>query len=158
MSFISRRLSNLLYLYMRVIGARAFRSNWSWHDRFARRKHLTGRCDGRTFNVMAFKLSSTMPIGARVLLLLCPLLTALYPAAAHPAESGDFAGLVGISGGRKMYLECRGSGSPTVVLIAGLKGSAEDWNIADKQAPDGICRGRQVYPGVCLRPPRNAGR
>jgi hypothetical protein len=26
-------------------------------------------------------------------------------------------------------------GSPTVVFVAGLKGSAEDWNIAEKQAP-----------------------
>jgi pimeloyl-ACP methyl ester carboxylesterase len=34
-----------------------------------------------------------------------------------------------------MYLECGGSGSPTVVLIAGLKGLVEDWNIADKQSP-----------------------
>ena len=62
-------------------------------------------------------------------------LTALDPAAAHAAESGDFAGSVDIGGGRKMYLECRGSGSPTVVFVAGLKGSAEDWNIAEKQAP-----------------------
>ena len=62
-------------------------------------------------------------------------LTALDPAAAHAAGSGDFAGSVDIGGGRKMYLECRGSGSPTVVFVAGLKGSAEDWNIAEKQAP-----------------------
>jgi pimeloyl-ACP methyl ester carboxylesterase len=55
--------------------------------------------------------------------------------ASETPKSGDFAGLVDIGGGRKMYLECRGSGSPTVVLIAGLKGSAEDWNIAEKQAP-----------------------
>jgi len=65
-------------------------------------------------------------------LLLLPLLTALDPAAAHAAESGDFAGLVDIGGGRKMYLECRGTGSPTVMLVAGLRGSAEDWSIADK--------------------------
>ena len=76
-----------------------------------------------------------MSFGARVFLLLVPLLTALDPAAAHAAESGDFAGLVDIGGGRKMYLECRGSGSPTVVFVAGLRGSAEDWNIAEKQAP-----------------------
>jgi pimeloyl-ACP methyl ester carboxylesterase len=76
-----------------------------------------------------------MSLGARVFLLLVPLLTALDPAAAHAAESGDFAGLVDIGGGRKMYLECRGSGSPMVVFVAGLKGSAEDWNIAEKQAP-----------------------
>jgi hypothetical protein len=30
---------------------------------------------------------------------------------------GDFAGLVDIGGGRKMYMECRGKGSPTVVLV-----------------------------------------
>ena len=40
--------------------------------------------------------------------------------------SANFAGLVDIGGGRKMYLECRGAGTPTVVLVAGLRGSAED--------------------------------
>jgi pimeloyl-ACP methyl ester carboxylesterase len=80
-------------------------------------------------------MGRTMSLGARVFLLLVPLVTALDPAAAHAAESRDFAGLVDIGGGRKMYLECRGSGSPTVVLIAGLNGSAEDWNIAEKQSP-----------------------
>jgi hypothetical protein len=35
--------------------------------------------------------------------------------AASKSGRGDFAGLAGISGGR-MYMECRGSGSPTVVL------------------------------------------
>jgi hypothetical protein len=48
--------------------------------------------------------------------------------------SGDFAGLVDIGGRRKMYLECRGTGSPTVVLVAGLKASADDWNIAETEA------------------------
>jgi pimeloyl-ACP methyl ester carboxylesterase len=33
-----------------------------------------------------------------------------------------------------MYLECRGAGSPTVVLVAGLKASAEDWSLAGKSA------------------------
>ncbi len=56
-------------------------------------------------------------------------------AATGSAGSGDFAGLVDIGGGRKMYLECRGTGSPTVVLVAGLKASAEDWNIAEKPVP-----------------------
>ena len=39
---------------------------------------------------------------------------------------GDFAGLVDI-GGRKMYLECSGQGSPTVVLVAGFGSSARYW-------------------------------
>jgi pimeloyl-ACP methyl ester carboxylesterase len=60
---------------------------------------------------------------------------ALFAAAGQAAVSEDFAGLVDIGGGRKMYLECRGTGSPTVVLVAGLKGSAEDWNIAKGPGP-----------------------
>ena len=52
--------------------------------------------------------------------------------AAGAAVRKDFAGLVDISGGRKMYLACRGTGSPTVVLVGGLKASAEDWSIAQK--------------------------
>ena len=57
-----------------------------------------------------------------------------------------------------MYLECRGTGSLTVMLVAGLRASAEDWNIGGKSAP-------AVFPEVarfagvwCLRPSRNAGR
>jgi pimeloyl-ACP methyl ester carboxylesterase len=76
-----------------------------------------------------------MSFGGRVSLLLVLLVTALDPAAAHATQSGDFAGLVDVGGGRKMYLECRGSVSPTVVLVAGLRGSAEDWNIAEKPGP-----------------------
>jgi hypothetical protein len=56
-------------------------------------------------------------------------------AAAHAAESGDFTGLVDVGGGRKVYLECRGTTSPTVVLVAGLKASAEDWNVAKQSKP-----------------------
>ncbi|MGW4333863.1 hypothetical protein ACWEK5_13680 [Rhodococcus koreensis] len=39
--------------------------------------------------------------------------------------AGDRSGLVDIGGGRDIYLECRGSGSPTVVLVAGA-GVARD--------------------------------
>jgi hypothetical protein len=76
-----------------------------------------------------------MSLVARVLLLLVPSVIALDPAVAHTAASGDFAGLVDIGGGRQMYLECRGTGTPTVVLVAGLKASTEDWSTADKSAP-----------------------
>ena len=54
-----------------------------------------------------------MSFGACVLLLLALLVTALDPAVAHATQSRDFAGLVDVGGGRKMYLECRGIGSPT---------------------------------------------
>jgi pimeloyl-ACP methyl ester carboxylesterase len=48
------------------------------------------------------------------------------------ADSGDFTGLVDISGGRKMYLECRGTGPPTVVIVPGGKAAADDWT---KESP-----------------------
>lgn len=47
------------------------------------------------------------------------------------AQSGDIAGQVDIGGGRKMYLECRGAGSPVVVIVAGMRASAEDWTKAE---------------------------
>jgi pimeloyl-ACP methyl ester carboxylesterase len=39
----------------------------------------------------------------------------------------EFAGLVDIGGGRRLYLECRGQGSPTVVLEMGYRGSGRYW-------------------------------
>ena len=48
---------------------------------------------------------------------------------------GDFAGLVTIPPGRQVYLECRGQGSPTVVLEAGLRNRGDIWNVAD--VPEG---------------------
>jgi hypothetical protein len=41
----------------------------------------------------------------------------------NSGNSKDFAGLVDIGGGRKMYMECQGKGSPTVVLVSGFRGS-----------------------------------
>jgi pimeloyl-ACP methyl ester carboxylesterase len=42
--------------------------------------------------------------------------------------SGSFAGLIDISPGRKMYLQCRGSGSPTVILESGYRNDADIWS------------------------------
>ena len=60
------------------------------------------------------------------------------PTAAH----GNFARRVAIRGGRKLYLECRGRGSPTVVLEAGTGDLADVWSLA----PFGP--GRAVLPAV----------
>ncbi|HRI43759.1 MAG TPA: alpha/beta hydrolase [Fimbriimonadaceae bacterium] len=48
-------------------------------------------------------------------------------AGSPPKNPPDFAGLVGVGAGREMYVDCRGTGSPTVVLIAGARGSYDDW-------------------------------
>jgi pimeloyl-ACP methyl ester carboxylesterase len=61
--------------------------------------------------------------------------------AATPAH-GKFAGRVRIDGGRKLYLECRGTGSPTVVLEAGTGDRSDIWTTA----PTGP--GRAVLPAV----------
>jgi pimeloyl-ACP methyl ester carboxylesterase len=66
------------------------------------------------------------------LIALVPLIAV---AGGHAAERCNFAGWVDIGGGRKMYLECRGTGSPTVVLVGGLRASADDWDISDKSKP-----------------------
>jgi D-alanyl-D-alanine carboxypeptidase len=60
------------------------------------------------------------------------------------AASGDFAGRVDI-GGRSLYLECRGSGSPTVVLMSGYRTSGRYWtdDLLHPDAPRGM-----VLPGV----------
>src|SRR5438093_11391637 len=42
--------------------------------------------------------------------------------------TGDFARLVEIGDGRKMYLDCRGSGSPTVILESGYRNDAAIWS------------------------------
>ncbi len=62
-------------------------------------------------------------------------------AAATPAH-GDFAGRVAIPGGRRLYLECRGSGSPTVVLEAGTGDLASVWSMKP------LGPGRAVLPAV----------
>jgi pimeloyl-ACP methyl ester carboxylesterase len=40
----------------------------------------------------------------------------------------DLAGLVDIGGGRKMYMECRGKGAPTVVFVSGGGDRTETWS------------------------------
>lgn len=44
------------------------------------------------------------------------------------AAGENFTGLVEIGGGRRLYLECRGEGSPTVVLVSGLPNAADIWS------------------------------
>ncbi len=65
--------------------------------------------------------------------------------APRPAASGDFAGLVDIGGGRRLYLECHGAGGPTVILEAGYRASGRYWtdDLLQPEAPR-----RMVLPRV----------
>src|SRR4029453_13454569 len=80
------------------------------------------------------------------------LINSLQVRVAHAAETGNFAGLVDIGGGRKMYLKCSGRGSPTVVLGGGLRASAEDWDISDKSKPT-VFREVAKFTRVCACDP-----
>lgn len=70
------------------------------------------------FVLMAMALSLPMVALAR----------SATPAASPSIASSDFAGLVDIGGGRRLWLECRGHGSPTVILEAGSGDNAEVWD------------------------------
>ncbi|MEO8668070.1 MAG: alpha/beta hydrolase [Bauldia sp.] len=48
---------------------------------------------------------------------------------ATPLAANDFAGLVDIGSGRKLYMECRGEGSPAVILISGKGDRADTWSV-----------------------------
>jgi len=48
---------------------------------------------------------------------------------ASKPHDADVAGLVDISDGLKLYLNCQGSGSPTVFIIPGKGSYAEVWNV-----------------------------
>lgn len=59
------------------------------------------------------------------------------------AGQSDFAGLVDIGGGRRMYLECRGQGGPTVILVSGYGNHGGTWSIESDEVPQ-----PQVLPAV----------
>ena len=82
------------------------------------------------------------PRPRRIAVLLAVGLTVAAGVAADPAlrataspVTGDFAGPVDI-GGRSLYLECRGQGSPTVILEAGANARSDVWS-RDGLAPAG---------------------
>jgi len=86
--------------------------------------------------------------GLIVLLLGVPLpaVAQSTPAASSPtAASGDFTGLVDIGGGRQLWLECAGQGSPTILLEAGFRTRADLWSddLIQPEAPRTM-----VLPGV----------
>src|SRR5215470_16501977 len=60
---------------------------------------------------------------------------ALACALATTARAESFAKRVDVGGGRMMYIECHGSGSPTVLLISGTDMASDLWHAADQKSP-----------------------
>ena len=57
------------------------------------------------------------------------LATALLAGCGGATSSDDIAGPVDIGGDRTIYVECTGSGTPSVVLIPGSRSSHEAWQV-----------------------------
>ena len=76
------------------------------------------------------------------------------PGTAHASEGStnppaDFSGLVAIGGGREMYMECRGSGSPTVVLVAGGGEQGENWSTTENPDQKAVFPEVATFSRVC---------
>lgn len=69
-------------------------------------------------------------MSARVVALAASLAT--FPAASSWSADGR---LIDIGKERTMYLDCRGAGAPTVILVGGLRASADDWDETSKPGP-----------------------
>ena len=68
---------------------------------------------------------TAVAIGAAMLLAACG-----DGGSSSTGPSDDVAGLFDVGGGRRMYLECHGTGSPTVVLISGGYEAGWIWSYA----------------------------
>ena len=63
-------------------------------------------------------------------------------------KNKDFSGLVDIGGGREMYMECHGTGSPTGVLVSGTRGPFDDWTHVIDSGGEPKPSGSAVFPRV----------
>ena len=95
--------------------------------------------------------------GACALAAVALLLTACAAAGARPpaptptatvTAPAPIAGLFDVGGGRRIFLECRGSGPATVILIGGLRAAADYWNRTDTK-PTTVMQGVAENARVC---------
>ena len=88
-------------------------------------------------------VSSITSLAAGVLVLFVSFVNPFNTVIAYAGGNKEFAELVDIGGHRKMHLECKGTGSPTVVLISGTRGAHDDWtDLIDPKNPAG-----EIKPG-----------
>ncbi len=100
--------------------------------------------NGRLYLVMG----TAIAFRACVFFLVVTLVALFQVVAVAAAEHSNSEGLIDIGGGRKMYLKCSGRGSPAVVLVGGLRASADDWDISDKSTP-AVFTGVGKFTRVC---------
>jgi pimeloyl-ACP methyl ester carboxylesterase len=81
------------------------------------------------------------------LLTLMLLLSAPARAQSVPA-SGDFAGPTEVDG-REIFLECRGAGSPLVILISGYRNTGEIWTVQGEPGQTMVMPAVADFTQVC---------
>jgi len=96
-----------------------------------------------TLAVIALLLTACSVGGARP----DPRSTASTPTAT-PTDPAPIANLFDVGGGRRIYLECRGNGPATVILIGGLRAAADYWNRTDTR-PTTVMQGVGEKARVC---------
>jgi hypothetical protein len=64
-------------------------------------------------------------------------------------QVGDFAGLVDIGNGRKIFLECRGAGAPTVIFESGYRTAADIWSTQGESSSAAVFPEVAKYTRVC---------
>src|SRR5215472_7641365 len=65
----------------------------------------------------------------------CVLAACAWASDSTTSRAESFAKRVDIGEGRMMYIECHGSGSPTVLLISGTDTASDLWHAADQKGP-----------------------
>src|ERR1700730_3331912 len=76
---------------------------------------------------------------------------------ANPTKE-DFAKQIDIGGGRTLYLECHGTGSPTVILEAGYHDSSQPWSLSDRSYAQTLVKAAVAVPGLCSIPTHRGSR
>ncbi len=70
------------------------------------------------------------------------------PGGTPTGRATDGGAPVDIGSGRQLYLECHGTGSPTVVLVSGFRGAHDDWTSVLDAAGEPRPSGAAVFPQV----------
>jgi pimeloyl-ACP methyl ester carboxylesterase len=79
------------------------------------------------------------------------LLVLATPMAARPEPApgrGDFAGTVEADG-RKLYLECKGTGAPTAILVSGYRNNAAIWTTPPSEGAAPVFEAVAKFTRVC---------
>jgi len=76
-----------------------------------------------------------MSMASAVLLVTVSCIATVGAASAGGPAHGDFTGRIEIGGGRHLYLQCKGSGTPVVILESGIHDSSDTWSIMSPEPP-----------------------